>query len=141
MRFTLLATALLALLTTGAATAQAPADDWIDFHRGVIGDREVTLASSLEQQPTPPPGQTSTASEIAVQMARDWMISNGFLHDNQILNQNPVVTIGADGITISWNGPGVHITVVLSNGPFVPVPTYPDLRFVSGIISQIYNGF
>ena len=35
----------------------------------------------------------------------------------------------------------LDIRVIDVNGPFLPIPTDPDLRLITGIITQIYNGF
>lgn len=132
------------LAIAGAASAvSAQEADTLLLHKRPIGDRMVNqMAVMLPLPPTPPeapaPPSSSIYDQVAVEAALQWMVEHGYLF--QVPTAGVGVTVAGNAITVTWTGPGIHIVIVLPNGPFLPKP-WPNRLMTATVIHEISNGF
>ena len=107
-----------------------------------LGNVHFVQASEIIPMPSFEGEHVPTPAEIAVLMAEQWLMENGHLTDpDQLANTGVSASVSDSGITIVFSSPGLHIVIVLSNSPFLPIPDFPDHRLISGtIFEQISNG-
>ena len=125
-----------------AAAASAQQEQILMFHERTVGVRQVQqMAIVLPLPPTPAanpePPSSAVYEQVAIEAAKQWMVQHGYLTD--VSAPGVTVTLSPDGNTLSFNGPGIHIVIILPCGPFLPV-NYAN-RLMTVTIVRISNGF
>jgi hypothetical protein len=126
----------------GAAAASAQQEQILMFHERPVGPRHVQqMAIVLPLPPTPAanpePPSSAIYEQVAVQAAKQWLVEHGYLTEVSV--DGIGVTFSSDGNVLTYHGPGIHIVIVLPNGPFFPVP-WPN-RLMTVTVLEISNGY
>lgn len=144
VRRSLIIVVLSGLALAAVAGAQAPpppaSEDILTHHLSFQG-MDVTQAAVMLHLPAPPPaGYTEEQFvQVRVDAAIDYFISHGYLTDLQGMGVH--LSSGDGGFyTLTIDGPGIHIVIVLPCGPFLPHLT--DQIITATVVRwNIYNGF
>ena len=139
LRRTLLAFLLCTAALATVASAQPPALD-LFYHHRVFQNREVHQAATMLQLQVPANGWATPAALRAAQIdaAVDWFVNNGYFSDPASVD----FISGPNSNTLVFEGPGIHIVIVLPSGPFLP--TQREQLLAATIIRtlpQVNNGY
>jgi hypothetical protein len=129
-----------ALAAVAAAQAPPPASEDLMIHNRVFQDMDVTQIAAMLHLPTPPPeGYTQEEFvQVRVDAAVEYFIAHGYLTGTQGIGIH--LSSGEDGVyTLTIDGPGIHVVIVLPCGPFLPHLT--DQIISATVVRSIYNGF
>lgn len=140
-RRTLMTFAICLLALAAVASAQpTPASDDLLFHKSVLHGRQVVQTASRLFLPAPSGGWASEAEfrQASVQAAQSWMVSQGYLLEGNPVGVDLVTDEnGNDSLVIA--GSGIHMVIILPNGPFLP---HLDQRLLTATtVLSISNGF
>lgn len=132
-------------LAGAASSVSAQQAETLMFHKRPVGNGTWgvhQLAVMLPLPPTPAenpaPPSSSTYDQVAVEVALQWMVEHSYL--DQVPTAGVDVTVAGSSTTVTWTGPGIHIVIVLPNGPFLPKP-WPNRLMTATVVLDISNGF
>jgi hypothetical protein len=125
-----------------AAAASAQQERILMFHERAVGARQVQQMSIVLPLPptpaaNPEPPSSAIYEQVAVEAAKQWMVEHGYI--TQVSDPGVHVTLTPDGNFLTFDGPGIHVVIVLPCGPFLPVNWANRLMTVT--VLQISNGF
>lgn len=125
-----------------AAAASAQQERILQFHERAVGPRvvqQMTVLMPLPPTPAanPEPPSSAIYEQVAVEAAKQWMVEHGYI--TQVSDPGVHVTITPDGNFLTFDGPGIHVVIVLPCGPFLPVNWAH--RLMSVTVLDVSNGF